>query len=40
MLTLLNQNPDTNRRRLLQAAGAGMLGVSLPRILEAADTNI
>lgn len=39
MLTLLNQNPDTNRRRLLQAAGAGMLGISLPKILEAADNN-
>ena len=39
MLTLLNQNPDTNRRRLLQAAGAGMLGINLPKILEAADNN-
>ena len=39
MLTLLNQTPETNRRRLLQAAGAGMLGINLPQVLEAVDNN-
>ena len=39
MLTLFNQNPKTNRRKLIQAAGTGLLGVSLPKILAAEESN-
>ena len=39
MLTLFNQNPKANRRKLIQAAGTGLLGVSLPKILAAEESN-
>ena len=40
MLTVFNQNPQANRRKLLQAAGAGLLGVNLPNVLAAEENQL
>ena len=40
MLTVFNQTPQANRRKLLQAAGAGLLGVNLPNVLAAEENQL